>query len=163
MYSSTHSLTPALDGGEWSASRPGRFTPREGAPSTHWRGGWVDSRAVLDAVVKRKISSPRRESNLEPLSSCPWRSAIPAELSRLWTNPVDGQMYGADEVLSKTPLGQSRHAAISRSRTSCPPPPPGGQQSNCPSVKYDVITEVKAEVIIAQNQQWSSRSTVGEE
>jgi hypothetical protein len=31
-YSSTHSLTSALDGGEWSASRPGRFTPRERAP-----------------------------------------------------------------------------------------------------------------------------------
>jgi hypothetical protein len=29
MYSSTHSLTSALDEGEWSASRPGRFTPRE--------------------------------------------------------------------------------------------------------------------------------------
>jgi hypothetical protein len=27
-YSSTHSLTLALDGGEWSASRPGRFTPK---------------------------------------------------------------------------------------------------------------------------------------
>jgi hypothetical protein len=24
-----------LDGGEWSASRPGRFTPRERAPGTH--------------------------------------------------------------------------------------------------------------------------------
>jgi hypothetical protein len=28
-YSSTHSLTSALDVGEWSASRPGRFTPRK--------------------------------------------------------------------------------------------------------------------------------------
>jgi hypothetical protein len=37
-YSSTHSLTSALDGGEWSASRPGRFTPRERAPGTHWVG-----------------------------------------------------------------------------------------------------------------------------
>jgi hypothetical protein len=27
-YSSTHSLISALDGGEWSASRPGRFTPQ---------------------------------------------------------------------------------------------------------------------------------------
>jgi hypothetical protein len=26
-YSATHSLTSALDGGEWSPSRPGRFTP----------------------------------------------------------------------------------------------------------------------------------------
>jgi hypothetical protein len=62
-YSSTHSLTSALEGGEWSASRPGRCTTRERAPGTHWTGGWVGSRAVLDAVVKRKISNPRRESN----------------------------------------------------------------------------------------------------
>jgi hypothetical protein len=46
---STHSLTSALDGAEWSASRPGRFTPRERVPSTHWIGGWVGPRAVLDA------------------------------------------------------------------------------------------------------------------
>jgi hypothetical protein len=26
-------------------------------------GGWVGPRAVLDAVVKRKILNPRRESN----------------------------------------------------------------------------------------------------
>jgi hypothetical protein len=63
MYSSTHSLTSALDGGEWSASRPSRFTPRERASGTHWIGGCVGPRAVLDAVVKRKIPSPRRESN----------------------------------------------------------------------------------------------------
>jgi hypothetical protein len=62
-YSSTHSLTSALDGGEWSASRPGRFTPREKAHGTHWIGGWVGPRAILDTVVKRKIPSPRRESN----------------------------------------------------------------------------------------------------
>jgi hypothetical protein len=63
MYSSTHSLTSALDGGEWSASRPARFTPGETAPDTHCIGGWVGPRAVLDAVVKRKIPIPRRESN----------------------------------------------------------------------------------------------------
>jgi hypothetical protein len=62
-YSSTHSLTSAPDGGEWSASRSGRFTPRERAFDTHWIGGWVGPRAVLDAMVKTKIPSPRRESN----------------------------------------------------------------------------------------------------
>jgi hypothetical protein len=31
-------LTSALDGGEWSASYPGRFTPRERDRSTHWIG-----------------------------------------------------------------------------------------------------------------------------
>jgi hypothetical protein len=30
-------LTSALDGGEWSVLRPGRFTPGERAPSIHWR------------------------------------------------------------------------------------------------------------------------------
>jgi hypothetical protein len=42
-----------------------RFTPRERAPGTLWLGSWVDLRAVLDAVAKRKIPSPRRESNLK--------------------------------------------------------------------------------------------------
>jgi hypothetical protein len=47
-------LTSVLDGGEWSASRPDRFIPKERAPGTHWIGGWVGPRAILDAVVKRK-------------------------------------------------------------------------------------------------------------
>jgi hypothetical protein len=66
-YISTHSLTSALDGGEWSASRSGLFTPRERATLTHWIGGWVGLRAVPDAVVKRKILSPRQESPRTPI------------------------------------------------------------------------------------------------
>jgi hypothetical protein len=31
----THSSTSTLDGDEWSALRPGRFTPRETALGTH--------------------------------------------------------------------------------------------------------------------------------
>jgi hypothetical protein len=49
-YNATHSLTSVLDGGEWSASRPGRFTTRERAPYTPWLGVWVGSRTGLDAV-----------------------------------------------------------------------------------------------------------------
>jgi hypothetical protein len=56
-------LTSALDGGEWSASCPGRFTPRERVLGTHWIAGWVGLRAGLDVVVKRKFLVPRRESN----------------------------------------------------------------------------------------------------
>jgi hypothetical protein len=48
-------FTSALDGGEWSASRPGRFTPGERTPGTHWIGGWVDPRAGLDDMEKRKF------------------------------------------------------------------------------------------------------------
>jgi hypothetical protein len=36
--------------------------PGKEPPGTHWIGGWVDPIAVLDAVVKRKIPNPRRES-----------------------------------------------------------------------------------------------------
>jgi hypothetical protein len=54
--------TSALEGDEWSASRPVRFSSGERAPGTHWIGDWVGPRTVLDAVVKRKIPSPRRES-----------------------------------------------------------------------------------------------------
>jgi hypothetical protein len=72
---STHSLTSALDGGEWSASCSGSFTPRERASGIHWIGGWVGPRAVLDAMLKRKIPSPRRESNprtpiVQPVAQC---------------------------------------------------------------------------------------------
>jgi hypothetical protein len=35
----------------------------ERSPVTRWIRGWVSPRAVLDAVVKRKIPSHRRESN----------------------------------------------------------------------------------------------------
>jgi hypothetical protein len=48
-------LTLALDEGEWSASRTGRFTPKEKAPGTHWIGLWVGLRARLEAVAMRKI------------------------------------------------------------------------------------------------------------
>jgi hypothetical protein len=40
-------LTSALVGGEWSASRLGRFTP-----GTHWTRGWVGPRAGLDDMEK---------------------------------------------------------------------------------------------------------------
>jgi hypothetical protein len=43
-------LTSTLVGGEWSASRPGRFTP-----GTHWIGDWMGPRAGLDDVEKRKF------------------------------------------------------------------------------------------------------------
>jgi hypothetical protein len=48
----------ALDGGEWSASSPGHFTPREGTPATHWIGGWVVPRAGINAGGEEKNSQP---------------------------------------------------------------------------------------------------------
>jgi hypothetical protein len=48
-------LTSALAGGEWSALRPGRFTPTREKPGTHWIWGCVDPRSGLDDVGKRKF------------------------------------------------------------------------------------------------------------
>jgi len=51
LYSS---MTAALEGGEWSAARPGSLYSQE-RPGTHFTGGWVGPRAGLD---ERKTSSP---------------------------------------------------------------------------------------------------------
>jgi hypothetical protein len=55
-------FTSALDGSEWSASRPAHFTPRERAPG----GRWVGPRVVFDAVAKRKLPDPAGNRTLEP-------------------------------------------------------------------------------------------------
>jgi len=57
----------ALYGGEWSASRPGRFT--HGTP---WIGEWVGPTAGLDAVSKSKNPCLCREQNPD----CPARSLV---------------------------------------------------------------------------------------
>jgi hypothetical protein len=58
-YSSTHSLTSALDGGEWSASRPGRFTSRERAHGTIGKeAGWASGcefNMATSVQTRRKV------------------------------------------------------------------------------------------------------------
>jgi hypothetical protein len=60
-------LTSTLVGGEWSPSRPCRFTPGEKAPRTHWIGGWVGPRAGLDDM--ETILDPTGNRTPNPLSS----------------------------------------------------------------------------------------------
>jgi hypothetical protein len=61
-------LITALVGGEWSASRPRRFTLGEGASGTHWIGRWMGPRAGLYDVEKildpfgTRISTPQSSS-----------------------------------------------------------------------------------------------------
>jgi hypothetical protein len=75
-------LTSALAGGEWSASRPGRFTPSERDPGTRWIGGWVGPSAGLDDVEKRKfLTLPELEPRplvVQPEGSRYTDYAIPA-------------------------------------------------------------------------------------
>jgi hypothetical protein len=51
-------LTSAQDGGDWSDSLPGHFTPEERAPGTHWLGGWVGPKVGLDVVANKQNSTP---------------------------------------------------------------------------------------------------------
>jgi hypothetical protein len=89
----------ALDGGKWSAYCPGRFTPRERAPGTHWIGGWVGLRNVLDAVVKRKIPSPRRESNP--------RTPIVQPLAQRYTDRAISEEQRAYQKIKQEPVEQA--------------------------------------------------------
>jgi hypothetical protein len=59
-------LTSALVGGEWSASLPGRFIPKEGTPVTHCIGGWMETTVGLDDLEKRKFLT-RPAPELRPL------------------------------------------------------------------------------------------------
>jgi hypothetical protein len=66
------SLTSALVGAEWSASRHGLFNPGERAPSTHWIGGWAGLTAGMYVIEERLISCPYRQRN----PGCPARNPL---------------------------------------------------------------------------------------
>lgn len=52
----------ALNRGVWSTLCPSHSTPARD-PSTHWLGDWVDTKASLNALGKRKISCHYWDSN----------------------------------------------------------------------------------------------------
>jgi hypothetical protein len=89
-----HFLTSTLPGSEWTVSRPGRFTHVERDTGTHWIGGWVDPRAGMDDVEKRKIFDHTRTRTPTHRSSSPLPVAIPSTLSRImliYVNSYDQQ------------------------------------------------------------------------
>jgi hypothetical protein len=48
-------LTSALDGGQWSASRPFFFTPGKRITGNSWIRGWLGPRTSLHGVEKQKL------------------------------------------------------------------------------------------------------------
>jgi hypothetical protein len=55
-------LTSALDGREWSVSRPGCFTPGESSLGTHWIGGYLGPRARWELWSTDKSLAPAGKS-----------------------------------------------------------------------------------------------------
>jgi hypothetical protein len=70
-------LTSALGAGEWSLSRPFRFTPGESVPGTHLIGGWVCPKVDLDVVEWIKVSF--LVPGIEPQLFIPHPDDIPTE------------------------------------------------------------------------------------
>jgi hypothetical protein len=58
----------SVDGGEWSASRPGSITTKKGSLGIRRIRGWVDSRTGLDNVERGKIF-PLPLSAVQPIAS----------------------------------------------------------------------------------------------
>jgi hypothetical protein len=69
-------LNLPLDRGEWSVSRPGRFTSGERATNSHLIGIWVSTRAGLDRRKKFVCPSANRTLATQPIDPRYFDSAI---------------------------------------------------------------------------------------
>ena len=58
-------MTAALEGGEWSAARPGRTLP---PGKTHFTGGWVGPRADLEGA-ENLVPTGIRSRTFQPVVS----------------------------------------------------------------------------------------------
>jgi hypothetical protein len=98
MYWGSGSITPHVLNlctrwGESSTLRPGRFTPWERTPGTHWMEGWAGPTAGLDAVAKWKKSQhlpgvePRYFSPL-PSHCADWATTAFQVFAILWLSKL---------------------------------------------------------------------------
>jgi hypothetical protein len=99
-------LTSALNGGEWSASRPCRFTPGERKHGTYWIGGWGPQRRSGRCGEK---PYPCRDSNPGRPARSPSLHQSPSQLSTsynrkrndiLWSGYVLSFPFLGSEFLS---------------------------------------------------------------
>jgi len=91
-YSSTLSLTSALDGGVWSTPLPGRE-----CPGTHCIGGWVTSRVGVDGCGNygpsngiRSLDRPARSAVAVPTALLVLYGAV----LRLFTSYIQSYFFG---------------------------------------------------------------------
>jgi hypothetical protein len=74
-------FTLALDGGDWSASRPAHSTYEERAYGYNSIGGWVGPRAPLVFLKRGKLPYPVDNRTTIPLLSDNSLITIPTELT----------------------------------------------------------------------------------
>ena len=83
MQAQLHWLSLAIYGCVWSASRPGRFTPRERAPIMHWIGSWVGPTEGLPLWRGEEFLDPVGNRTVILRSSRSSHVTILTELSRI--------------------------------------------------------------------------------
>ena len=97
-------MTTALEGGQWSAARPGLLYPRE-RPGTNCAGGWVGPRAGLDGEKSRPTGI--RSLDRPACSQSLYRLSYPAHweirrlyILRLFVDILDGVpcLFAASDV-----------------------------------------------------------------
>jgi hypothetical protein len=81
-YSTTLSLTSALDGGWWSTPHAGHLTPGN-TPGTHCTGGWVGPTAGVDGRGKSSPPQGFDPRNVQPVANRYTDYAIPAQATLL--------------------------------------------------------------------------------
>jgi hypothetical protein len=84
MYSSCSFRTSALDGGEWSVSRPGRALPPWKGPPVPivWEAGWAPKPVWTQRLEEKSLASAGDRISIA-LGSSPWPDTILTELPRL--------------------------------------------------------------------------------
>ena len=86
MYSSTLTSTSALDGGGWSAPRPGRFTPGKNPVSIVQETGWTPGPVWTDA---ENLSYSETRSQDRPVrSESLYRLSYPGPIISLYTTII---------------------------------------------------------------------------
>jgi hypothetical protein len=122
------------------------------SPGSHWIGSWVGPRASLDAVVKRKIHSPYRDSNPRPSSlvSCKVRNlSIQSVLSYFKASRML-QRYGARVAFGRFPirilaglpaiLTEVIRGFPHSLQTNSGTKPPGGERPSSVSIHYRLVS-----------------------
>ena len=91
MYSSTLSLTSALDGGGWPTPRPGRFTPGKDSVPTVEEAGWASGpvRTGTENLSPIGIRSPDRRARSKSL----YRLSYPGSSPYNITEPKNRRRY----------------------------------------------------------------------
>ena len=96
MYSSTLSLTLALDEGGWSMPRPGHFTHGKDTVPIVQKAGWAPGPVWMGA--ENLIPPGLNPQTVQPIVSCYTNCVIPVDDIKTKWSAVTGHMFRMEET-----------------------------------------------------------------